>query len=277
MKKKVLGQGLASLLGEGGDAKHEFIFLSPQSLSLPPSQPRTYFDPKDLQDLAQSIKNHGVLQPLLVRPDPKKPGIYQLVAGERRLQASRQAQLSVVPCRVLGADDVQSFEWALLENIQRADLTPLEEAKGYRHLMAIKQWTQESLATSLGKSRSHIANLLRLLNLPQQVQNWIHEGRLSSGHGKLLVGMTDAVALAQMFIDKAMTVRQAEAWIRQNQHPSPESEPQEWDELASAFHEITGLQAKITMKSKTKGHLRLAFTSTADLDRLLSRLYENDL
>ncbi|TXL73003.1 ParB/RepB/Spo0J family partition protein [Vineibacter terrae] len=173
-------------------------------------QPRTVFDPAHITQLADSIRAHGLVQPLLVRPVTDAPNRYEIVAGERRWRAAQQAQLHDVPVVVRALDDREVLEIALIENVQRADLTPIEEARAYRRLVDEFSHTQEQLAATIGKSRAHVANLLRLLDLPAPVQAHVEQGRLDMGHARALIGTPDPVFLADYVINKKLTARRAE-------------------------------------------------------------------
>lgn len=175
-----------------------------------PDQPRRTFSEDALNELADSIREKGVIQPLILRPDPAKDGRYQIVAGERRWRASQRAQLHEVPAIVRDFNDTEVLEVAIIENIQRADLNAVEEAQGYRQLMDRFGHTQEQLASAMGKSRSHIANLLRLLHLPQDVQDMLRDGRLSAGHARALITTSDASKLAREAVAKGLSVREVE-------------------------------------------------------------------
>ena len=179
-------------------------------LKASPFQPRTIFDPAHIAQLADSIKAHGLVQPLLVRPVPDAPNRYEIVAGERRWRAAQQAQLHDVPVVVRTLDDREVLEIALIENVQRADLTPIEEARAYRRLVDEFRHTQERLAEIIGKSRAHVANILRLLELPAAVQVHVEHGRLDMGHARALIGTPDPAFLADYIINKKLTTRRAE-------------------------------------------------------------------
>ncbi len=228
-EKKGLGRGLSSLLSETpktkkADAPQEddaaiaelmagmrelpIEFLTPN-----PKQPRQHFDEEKLQELAGSIKQRGVLQPILVRPTDKKD-MYEIVAGERRWRAAQLAKLDKLPVIVSDLSDQETFEIAIIENVQRADLSATEEAQGFRRLMDEFGYTQEALSKVVGKSRVHIANTLRLLDLPPRVRKMVEEGLLSAGHARALVGRDDAVDIAAMIIEEGMSVRAAENYVR---------------------------------------------------------------
>ncbi len=227
-----LGRGLAALLGDDVQMTPPPAASAPAITSTPATepvprgpgvttvpiawlkagryQPRTTFDPERLSQLADSIKTHGLVHPILVRPVTDAPNRYEIVAGERRWRAAQQAQLHDVPVVVRSLDDREVLEIALIENLQRADLTPIEEARAYRHLMHEFRHTQERLAETIGKSRAHVANTLRLLELPVLVQGHIEQGRLDMGHARALIGTPDPVFLADHIIAKQLTARQAE-------------------------------------------------------------------
>ncbi len=195
-----------------------------------PDQPRRRFDPTKLEDLANSIREKGVIQPLIVRPDPKKSGQYQIVAGERRWRAAQQAQLHEVPVLVRDFDDTEVLEVAIIENIQRADLNPVEEAAGYRQLIDKFGHTQEQLARALGKSRSHIANQMRLLGLPREVLDLLESDTLSAGHARALITAEDPAALARIVVKKGLSVRETESLAKRGiaanpAKPSPKAKP----------------------------------------------------
>jgi ParB family chromosome partitioning protein len=173
-----------------------------------------------LEELSASIAEKGIIQPLIVRPDPASEGQFQIVAGERRWRAAQMAQLHEVPVIVRDFDDTEVLEVAIIENIQRADLNPVEEAMGYRQLMDRFNHTQERLATAMGKSRSHIANLMRLLTLPDEVQGYLRDGQLSAGHARALVGSEDAVSIAREVISKGLSVRDVEKRMRKPATPT---------------------------------------------------------
>jgi ParB family chromosome partitioning protein len=221
-KKPHLGRGLSALLG----AEEAPADLGPQrSMAidlLHPGryQPRGRFAPEELKALAQSVKENGILQPILVRPHVKLGGHFEIVAGERRWRAAQLAQLHEVPIIIRSLDDRSTLEIALIENVQREDLTPLEEAEGYARLMAEFSYTQETLAERIGKSRPAIANLLRLRALPEAVRNLISDGKLSVGHARALITAADPIALANEIVAKDLNVRQAEALAKKQKPDS---------------------------------------------------------
>lgn len=215
-KKSGLGRGLSSLMGEiDADSVATGSAVDPklvpvEQLLANPDQPRRSFAPEALKELADSLRSRGVIQPLIVRTHPDDSSLYQIVAGERRWRAAQLAQLHEVPVIIREFSDSEMLEVAIIENIQRADLNAIDEAASYRQLMEKFGHTQEQMADALGKSRSHIANLLRLLNLPQQVQDWVKDGKLTAGHARALITAPDPAQLARQVIDKALSVRDTE-------------------------------------------------------------------
>lgn len=217
-KKRGLGRGLSALMadvtedaGQGTAEPRQPDRLIPIEKIFPnPDQPRRSFDKSALDDLAASIAEKGVIQPLIVRENPRQDGTYEIVAGERRWRASQQAKLHEVPAIIREFDDTEVLEVAIIENIQRADLNPLEEAQAFSQLMEKFGHTQEVLSKSLGKSRSHIANSVRLLTLPGEVQSFVKEGKLSAGHARALITSDDPVGLAKLAVKKGLSVREVE-------------------------------------------------------------------
>ncbi|TWI33392.1 ParB/RepB/Spo0J family partition protein [Paracoccus sulfuroxidans] len=217
-EKRGLGRGLSALMADvdlvPSDRPAPRQVLPVEQITPNPDQPRRSFAPEALQELADSLRGKGMLQPLIVRPHPTDRGLYQIVAGERRWRAAQIAQLHEVPVIVRDLSDTEVLEVAIVENIQRSDLNAIEEASSYRQLMDRFGHTQERLADALNKSRSHIANLLRLLNLPEQVQAWLKEGKLTAGHARALVTAPNAVELARKVIEKNLSVRETEELVR---------------------------------------------------------------
>ncbi|WP_119460550.1 ParB/RepB/Spo0J family partition protein [Rhodospirillaceae bacterium SYSU D60014] len=223
--RRNLGRGLSALLGAESEdyASLDRVRLSKmvpvQTVHPGPVQPRHHFDDEHLKALADSIRQNGILQPLLVRRHPTMPNAFEIVAGERRWRAAQLAQLHEVPVVIRELTDSDALELALVENVQRQDLTPLEEAEGYRRLMDEFQHTQEDLARRVGKSRSHIANSLRLLNLPGPVKKLVESGELTAGHARALLGAVDPVALAGEVVAKGLNVRQTEQFVNSQKQP----------------------------------------------------------
>jgi ParB family chromosome partitioning protein len=216
-----LGRGLSTLLGDSGIVatagpaappdSREFQYIPVEWINVGAWQPRRQFDREQLEELATSIREKGIVQPVLLRPTPDQPGRFQLVAGERRWRAAQIARLHEIPAVVRELTDAECYEIALIENIQRQDLSVIDEAQGYAKLLEINSYTQDQLAKIIGKSRSHIANLLRLLGLPVTVQSLLRDGHLTMGQARPLVGHPQAEILAQKIVAKGLSARQAEA------------------------------------------------------------------
>ena len=211
--KKGLGRGLSSLIGDS-DIKTSNDKISISSIIPNKNQPRKFFDKDDLDELATSIKERGIIQPLIVRKSDDQDDKYELIAGERRWQAAQAAGLHNVPVVVIQADNLKSLELAIIENVQRKDLNPIEEAESYRNLIENFDYDQEMVSKFIGKSRSHISNSLRLLSLPEKLIGMIRESKISQGHAKILIGLENALLLADKIIKKKLSVRQTESLVR---------------------------------------------------------------
>ena len=275
VRKGGLGKGLDALFIDN-TTDNGAVTLRISEIEPNRSQPRKEFDESALADLADSIREHGVIQPLLVRPLPTCG--YQLVAGERRWRASRMAGLGEVPVVIRELSDHEAMELALIENLQRQDLNPMEEALGYRSLMEEYQMTQEEVAKAIGKSRPAIANSLRLLALPQQVVDLIREGKLSAGHGRALLALEEESAIleaAQTAVKKHWTVREIEKMAQSSHKKTKVSTGPDKDhyytELELALSQVLGRQVTITSKGKNRT-LSIAFFDKEDLSALVSRL-----
>ncbi len=223
-KSRGLGRGLSALMADvnespipatpASEPRRPDMVIPIENIEPNPDQPRRRFDAEHLEDLANSIREKGVIQPLIVRPKPGVAGKYEIVAGERRWRASQKAQLHELPVVVREFNDTEVLEIAIIENIQRSDLNPVEEAAGYRQLMERFGHTQEAMSKALGKSRSHIANLLRLLNLPQDIQDLVEEGQISSGHARALITSDHAKVIAKRIVTEGLSVRATEALVK---------------------------------------------------------------
>jgi ParB family transcriptional regulator, chromosome partitioning protein len=272
-----LGKGLAALLGDsapqarpgtqGGIRAIPVELLEPSQF-----QPRVNISPEALDDLATSIKARGILQPLLVRPHPGQPGRYQIIAGERRWRASQLAGLHEVPVLVRELSDIETMAAALVENLQRQDLNPIEEAEGYKRLVDEFRMTQEALAESVGKSRSHVANMLRLLNLPPTVIEEVKKGALSAGHARALLSHPEPEKAALAVLSRGLNVRQTEALSSRKAEPPParEKDP-ETEALARELSEHLGLKVDIAFDGKG-GSVRLSYRSLDQLDSIVALL-----
>jgi ParB family chromosome partitioning protein len=227
-RRRNLGRGLDALLGESRSGSAGDAGAASGVLTLPieqvypgRSQPRTIFAQTEIDELADSIRQLGILQPLIVRPHPTRTGSYEIIAGERRWRAAQQARLHEVPALVRELSDGEALEIALVENLQRENLSPVEEAEAYRRLMDEFSHTQEALAKIVGKSRSHVANMLRLLQLPANAKEMLMDGRLTAGHARALLGASNPSALAEAIVKRGLNVRQAEKQARGNRRRVP--------------------------------------------------------
>lgn len=283
-KTRGLGRGLSSLMSDITDTESDSAMVPKAESVIPidlispnPDQPRRSFSDEALSELASSIRAKGVIQPLILRVDPTDAERYQIVAGERRWRASQIAGLHDLPAIIRELTDSEVLEVAIIENIQRADLNAIEEAEGYRQLLDRFGHTQEQLATAMGKSRSHIANLMRLLTLPEDVRGAISSGDLTAGHARALVGREDASALARDIIGKKMTVRQAEALTRKAGKPPSVPKPSKKDADTRALeNELSAhLRMRVTIDpdpTGESGKLSLRYTNFEQLDDLLRLL-----
>jgi len=281
---KGLGRGLSALIGESepeeGLASPEADSIAIDLIKPNPDQPRRRFSDDEIDELAGSIRERGVIQPLVLRPDPSGEG-YQIVAGERRWRAAQRAQLHEVPAVVRDLDDQTVLEVAIIENVQRADLTPVEEARGYSRLMRDFGHTQEKLASIVGKSRPHIANALRLLTLPETVLGYLDEGRISAGHARALVTAENPVALAEQVIARNLSVRETEALARRAKPEGPArpsggaGKDADTRALEMDLSANLGMKVRIDHKSeKDGGELRIRYATLDELDaicQLISR------
>ncbi len=286
MEKKALGKGLHALLPEKKTLAWKVETHSDQDVrTLPldqilpnPHQPRRNFEERELEDLAQSLKEHGVLQPVIVRR--KGDGLYELIAGERRYRAAQLAGLGSLPVIIRNSNDEKTLALALVENIQRENLNPMEEARAYSRLMEEFRLTQDQVAQSVGKERSSVANTVRLLTLPAQVQQLVESGSLSLGHAKILAGVATAQAqiqFASMILAKNLSVRQLEQVVAGKKKRSGNSSRKynegTFGDLEDRFRKQLG--TKVQVKTGAKGgQLIIQFYSNEDLDRLTSLILE---
>jgi ParB family chromosome partitioning protein len=285
-KRKNLGRGLSALFGEqDGDSSDAAPAAAGQTTSstnrLPvellapsPLQPRVHFDDAALEDLTRSVAEKGVLQPLLVRPNPQRPGHYEIIAGERRWRAAQRAQVHEVPVQITDFSDVEVLEVALIENLQRQDLSPVEEALGYKRLQDEFGHTQEQLAESVGKSRAHVANTMRLLALPQSVLDLVQQGKLSAGQVRPLIGRADAEVIAKLIVKRGLSARQAERLAKGfGRRASRRELAKDTDTVAleQSLAQATGYKVNITFDGKG-GTLSVAYASLEQLDDIVKRL-----
>ncbi|MBL4616321.1 MAG: ParB/RepB/Spo0J family partition protein [Robiginitomaculum sp.] len=285
-KQSGLGRGLSALLGEfpeiesSGAVDQKPVSLPIDLIQRNPDQPRRYFAEAKMQQLVDSVKKQGVLQPILVRPIVGTTK-YQLVAGERRWRAAGQAGLHDIPVYVRELSDRQVAEIALVENIQRVDLNPIEEGRGYHVLMKQFHHTQEEVAKAVAKSRSHIANTVRLLDLPKSVQEHLVKGDLTAGHARALLSAKDALSLARRVIEAGLSVRQTENMVRESLS-APEIKSRKNKDIQIKDPDIRALEAQLSdalglvvaveQKTPTKGVLRLEYQTLEQLDDLCRRL-----
>jgi len=272
--KKGLGRGLSSLIGDAGSV--------PKANKAPISsiirnklQPRKNFNKTQMEELTNSIKERGIIQPIIVRQQSDK---YEIIAGERRWQAAQNAGLHEVPIVEIEADDLKSLEFAIVENVQRDDLNPIEEANGYKRLIDEFNYDQEKVAKFIGKSRAHITNCLRLLTLPPEVIKLIEEEKISQGHAKVLVGLENAFQIAKKIIDKKLSVRQAESLVRVYKSPKKFkiiTNDSNIKALERSLQEKTGLSAKIHHKKNNKGIISFEYNNNEQLDRLVMVIKAN--
>ena len=275
--KKGLGRGLSSLLGDTSK-KIETNKISIKDISRNKFQPRKNFNKESLEELTNSIKEQGVIQPLVVRPDKSTEGKYEIITGERRWLASQNAGLHEVPVVILNVDDVKSLEFAIVENVQRQDLNPIEEARGYQRLVDDFNYNQEKLSKFIGKSRSYIANSLRLLTLSEEVLLMVEQEHLSAGHARTLIGLNNAFDIAKKIIQKKLSVRQSEILVRQFRRKKfklVSKKDSNILDLQKVVEEKTGLSVTINNNKNNSGKISFAYQDLDQLDRLIDTIKKN--
>ena len=279
LNKKGLGRGLSSLMGEVIEDDNENLNKSDVKISISklrpsPIQPRRIFDKVSITELAESIKSKGLVQPILVRPSPSNPGEYEIIAGERRWRAAQVAQLHELPAVVRELDDTESLEIAIIENVQRADLSPIEEASGYKKLMNNHGHTQEALSEVVGKSRSHVANIVRLLSLPNSIQDMISQGSISAGHARAIMNSAFPEQLAEKIINENLSVRQTEALVKSKKPIIKKLKLKDPDtlDLEKKLSEKLGLDITINHTSKRGGSMKIRYRSLDQLEMVTSKL-----
>ena len=275
--KKGLGRGLSSLLG---DSTKKIVTnkVSIKDLTRNKLQPRKYFSKDNLEELTNSIREQGVIQPIVVRPDKTLDGKYEIIAGERRWLASQNAGLHEIPVVILDVDDVKSLEFAIVENVQRQDLNPIEEARGYQKLVKDFNYNQDKLSKFIGKSRSYIANSLRLLGLPAEVLIMVETGDLSAGHARSLIGINNSLELAKKIIQKKLSVRQAEVLVRQFRNKKFKLDSKKDSnilELQKGLEEKTGLSISINNKKNNSGTITFEYRDLEQLEKLIKTIKKN--
>jgi|TARA_B100000809_G_scaffold205547_1_gene207312 ParB family chromosome partitioning protein len=275
--KKGLGRGLSSLLGDSS-TKIDINKVSIKDLTRNKLQPRKHFDKESLVELTNSIKEQGVIQPIVVRPNKLLEGKYEIIAGERRWLASQNAGLHEIPVVILNVDDVKSLEFAIVENIQRQDLNSIEEARGYRRLVDDFNYNQEKLSQFISKSRSYIANSLRLLSLPEDVLLMVERGNLSAGHARTLIGLNNSVDIAKKIIQKKLSVRQSEILVKQFRDKKFKLISQKDSnvlDLQKDLEEKTGLNVSINNKKNNSGIISFEYRDLNQLDKLINVIKKN--
>ena len=279
LNKKGLGRGLSSLMGEVNEDQKETANLSETKIPISklrpsPIQPRRIFEKASIAELADSIKSKGLVQPILVRPSESNPGEYEIIAGERRWRAAQVAQLHEIPAVVRNLDDVESLEIAIIENVQRADLSPIEEATGYKKLMENYGHTQEALSEIVGKSRSHVANIIRLLSLPSSIQDMISQGSISAGHARAIMNSAFPEQLADKIISENLSVRQTEALVKSKKPVIKKLKLKDPDtlDLEKRLTEKLGLDVLINHSQKRGGSIKIKYRSLEQLELITDKL-----
>ena len=275
--KKGLGRGLSSLIGET-KAEININKVSISDLVSNKFQPRKIFDESNLQDLTNSIKERGIIQPIVVRKSSEDSSKFEIVAGERRWLSAQKAGLHEVPVVITKADDLKSLEFAIIENVQRNDLNVVEEAQGYQRLIDEFSYDQEKVAKFIGKSRSYIANFLRLLNLPEAVLKLIETQKLTAGHAKILVGLDNAEFVANKIIEKNLSVRQSENFVKifkTKKHSLKPSKDINLKVLENSIREKIGLNVLIKNKKNNSGSLLLEYKDLDQLNKIIEIIKSN--
>ena len=275
--KKGLGRGLSSLIGE---TKIETITNKALIGELSPNkfQPRKNFDEESLSELTNSIKERGVIQPIIVRKSSDNKTKFEIVAGERRWLAAQRAKLHEVPIVITEIDDLKSLEFAIVENVQRNDLNPLEEAHGYKRLIDEFSYDQEKVSKFIGKSRSYITNTLRLLNLPPEVLQFIEEKKISAGHAKILVGLENALFIANKIIEKKLSVRQTENFVKifkKRKKSYNLSKDPNISQLEQSISDKIGLSVSIKNSKKNKGTITFSYHEIDQLNKIIDIIKAN--
>jgi ParB family chromosome partitioning protein len=281
INKKGLGRGLSSLMGEVSENKSEDLnvnnsetTISISKLRPSPIQPRRIFDKVSINELAESIKSKGLVQPILVRPSKNNPGDYEIIAGERRWRAAQVAQIHYLPAVIRELNDTESLEIAIIENVQRADLSPIEEATGYKKLMDNHGHTQEVLSEIVGKSRSHVANIVRLLSLPISIQDMISQGKISSGHARAIMNSAFPEKLAEKIISENLSVRETEALVKSRTSIVKKLKLKDPDtlDLEKRLTEKLGLNVEISHLLNKGGSIKIKYKNLDQLELITQKL-----
>ncbi len=280
IQKKGLGRGLSSLMGDveipikENNNKLSDTRIPISKLRANPLQPRRLFNKESINELAASIKSKGLVQPILVRPSEKNPGDYEIIAGERRWRAAQIAQLHEMPAVIKNLNDVESLEIAIIENVQRSDLTVIEEATGYKKLIESYGHTQEQLSEIVGKSRSHVANIMRLLTLPQSIQDMITEGKISAGHARAIMNSAFPEKLAEKIVSENLSVREAESIAKhgKNQIKKVRLKDPDTVDLENTLSQKLGLNVEINHKGNKGGHIKIDYKNLDQLELVTKKL-----
>jgi len=275
--KKGLGRGLSSLIGDSEITENKST-ISISSIVRNKYQPRKKFEKESLEELAGSIKERGIIQPIIVRKSDDQDDKFEIVAGERRWQAAQNAGLHEVPAVVIKADNLKSLEFAIVENVQRKDLNPIEEAEGYKKLIDEFRYDQEKVAKFIGKSRAYITNCLRLLTLPQKIIEYIIDEKISQGHAKILVGLDNVQLLADKIISKKLSVRQTEALVRltkANKSIIKKNKDANLIDIENQLMEKIGMRVYVNNKKNNSGTLTFQYKSLDQMERLIQIIKNN--
>ena len=275
--KKGLGRGLSSLIGDS-DIKTSNNKILISSIIPNKNQPRKFFDKDSLEELSNSIKERGIIQPLIVRKSDNQDDKYELIAGERRWQAAQSAGLHEVPVLIITADNLKSLELAIIENVQRKDLNPIEEAESYKNLIDNFNYDQDKVSKFIGKSRSHISNFLRLLSLPEKLIDMLREGKISHGHGKILIGLDNAILLAEKIVKKKLSVRQTESLVRLIKNGNKKIHYSRDPNTVATERELSdkiGMRVYLSNKKNNSGKLTFEYKGIDQLDRLINIIKNN--
>ncbi len=275
--KKGLGRGLSSLIGDS-EVKENRTLISISSIIRNKYQPRKVFEKESLEELTNSIKERGIIQPIIVRKSENIIDKFEIIAGERRWQAAQKAGLHKVPAVVIEADNLKSLEFAIVENVQRKDLNPIEEAEGYKRLIDEFSYDQEKVAKFIGKSRAHVSNCLRLLSLPQKIIEHISNEKISQGHAKILVGIENAELLAEKIISKKLSVRQAEALVRFTKtikSTFKKNKDSNIKDIENQLMEKIGMRVYVNNNKNNSGTLTFKYKGLDQMERLIQVIKNN--
>ena len=275
--KKGLGRGLSSLIGDS-EVTEKKTTIPISSIVRNKYQPRKKFEKESLEELTNSIKERGIIQPIIVRKSDGQDNKFEIIAGERRWQAAQNAGLHEIPSVVIKADNLKSLEFAIVENVQRKDLNPIEEAEGYKRLIDEFNYDQEKVAKFIGKNRTHISNCLRLLSLPQKIIEYIIDEKISQGHAKILVGLKNAELLADKIISKKLSVRQTEALVRLtkgNNTSFKKSKDSNIQDIENQIMEKIGIRVHINNKKNNSGTLTFEYKGLDQMERIINVIKNN--